>query len=484
MSFKGNISPTGRDFFFNPAGNNAFKGSSVEISVEDPTTAIARVNALSPPPGPSDPASINASVTGLYATGVVIPEFTTCNSGSASILTSDAVNVECGDRQTVLWGSLLNFSNNGICCLIDGKVRTRAVVNSAIPLGDNGVGFRVDGDCDEVFVQLIQGVIGGDGGIMFHHTATSPTPIEYTVELVKFTNTNQTLIEYNPPNVTDQVIMNISSAQEAPVLPTTSSGSMCIHALSGTLVVDAEVLQAETLLDVEDGARLGLDAQVGFGDAFVRDNGFADLKSIGFMNGNIVVEPLGVLNCDILNHIGTVLPSDPGAGPIDGIIDNKRYGKRRVLDVVVLSGADTTIQNPTGIGAPLKITFGAAQANPEVSVNALGDISIDVTNEYFFRFEYQPGRNNNGGVAEIYFRVLVDGVQTGESIKASLNVLNDDFPVVVSTPPLDLISGQVVTAEMVRSITGSNDGSLFPNAPVQAGWTDAPSALVTVTRRT
>ena len=237
MTLKINIDPTGRDFFFNPAGNNEFSGLSVENAVADPTQAIILVGGVSPPPGTSDPASINASVSGTYVTGVVVPQFVTCKSSSASILTFDAIAVQALGRHEVEWGSLLNFTNNGICFKIDGVTRVAAEVNACAPLGEDGIGFSVSGVCDEVFIQLRLGSIEGERGIMFDHTANSKTPIQYDVENIEFNADDQTAIRYNDPVTTTAAVFNISDVQTrngGAVAP----GSIFAHIIAGIAVAD------------------------------------------------------------------------------------------------------------------------------------------------------------------------------------------------------------------------------------------------------
>ncbi len=506
---------TGRDHFYTTAGKNARAGLSREVPVADPTTAIDRVNALTIPPSSSNPASINASVTGTYFAGVTIPDFVTCNSASASIIIIGGTNVECGNRQSVDWGALVNLGDGGVCTKIVGRSRV-AVENNAMVVGTDGnivnlrdarisptqlasvgnVGFLVDGSCSEVFCSVVSAVIGGEGAKLIKHTATSPNPVEYIVGNVEFFAENQIFIDFDPPNATDQAIVNASSIQPS-VDAISTAGSIAYRARNGRLIADDEVVSAETILLADANSRAALDLIVAFGNLLISDTAQADFSS-EILVGDIAVSDTAILTTTLLNHVGdisvasgaklsaTILghagkvsPSAPGAGPISALIDNRRYGDRRVLDEILLIASDTTQQDPTTTDTPLQVTFGPSQRH----LSADGTITIREKNQYFFRFELQLGRDVAGGVAFIYFRVLVDGVQEGESTFWKLDGPNDDVEVTIITDALELDGDQEVTLEMIRDSTGMDDGSLMVNTPVLGDWTPSRSAIVRMWRR-
>lgn len=349
MTFKTNITPTGRDFFFNPAGNNVFDGLGLETAVEDPNQAIDLVNALSPPVGLADRASINASVTGVYTSAVVLPDFTTVNCEAASIITSDLINITSGSSQESRWGSLLNFSGDCTLYKIDGQDRVRAIVSS-MAFGTFGtgdcVGFDVSGTCTDIFIQLTNGALQGADNTLIKHTATTNTPVDYNIDTAVFRNIDQTLIEYNPPAEADQASLNITSAQ--PEAAFTTTGSMLFKVMSGRLIVKAEVLQAETICVVEDGARFSLDSQIVFGDILIEDGGVAVMKSIGILIGDITVDAGGVLGINVISHVGSVTNN----GTINGIINGVRYGNWIVdIEDTITTETDTEfVPQPDGSG--------------------------------------------------------------------------------------------------------------------------------------
>ena len=360
MSYKSDIDPTGRDFFFNPAGSNILSGLTVENSVADPNQAITLVSAVSPEPGPADPASINASVSGTYNNGVVIPAFVTCKSSSASILTSDAVNVECLGRHVVEWGSLVNSSDGGICVKIDGRKRVACEINAVVPLGAGGVGFSVSGVCDEVFIQNRLGDITGSNAIMFDHTAEGITPIQYDIQSINFISTNQTVIRYNDTTSTTETVFNLATAQRKIGGPFALNGTVIVDGIAGVLAVNANVLAAEYIAIIKDGTVLSLSAQVIAGKTKIETGGVAVYDTVGVIFGSLEtigtgslqvrstnifgnatnngemsikadavigdITNIGDMFVNIANHVGTLINN----GTLNGIINGVRFGNWRV----------------------------------------------------------------------------------------------------------------------------------------------------------
>lgn len=428
MGFRNNDPTTFRDFFFTPAGRNARTGLSRATAVADPNQAITNTSALIPPPGPSDPASINAAVSGTYDTGVIIPEFVTCKSSSASIITTDAINVQALGRHEVEWGSLLNLSNGGICFEIDGKTRVAAEVNACVPVGEDGIGFNVTGVCDEIFVQLRLGDIQGERGVMFNHTANSPTPIQYMAENITFNDDDQTAILYNDPVGTTATVFNISDIQTRNG-GTVAPGSTAAHIIAGIAVVDSDVLNAETIALVEDGGILTLSAQNIFGDTLIEDGGIAIYPSMALCVGDLETDGTGSLQTRITNivgdaindgsmsilsdqldgqitntgdmfvvigdYTGTIPPDDGG---VDGVLNGKRLGNWNL--------------NPAHYGE-----YFESEGVSSTSSTAYQD-KIDETTPALpagrYRVEWSAEVTNNSGDKPCEFTALVDGTMINE----------------------------------------------------------------------
>ena len=86
-----------------------------------------------------------------------------------------------------------------------------------------------------------------------------------------------------------------------------------------------------------------------------------------------------------------------------------------------------------------------------------------------------------GAFALVFFRVLIDGVQFGDSRSSKLDNPNGALPIQLSSP-LDLTVGQVLTVEFWRDSSGFDAGSLLSENPVLAGTNNSPSASIMMTR--
>lgn len=157
---------------------------------------------------------------------------------------------------------------------------------------------------------------------------------------------------------------------------------------------------------------------------------------------------------------------------------NKKHVEERVL-----LGESFIIQSPTGLDAPLQLEFGPAQFGPSdpVQIDALGNVRINQTDQYNISIDLQYGRIGAGSFSLLFFRVLIDGVQTGRSHSAKIDNTNSNLPVEFSIPS-KMISGQILTVEIWRDSSGFNAGSLFPEVPTLAGANATPSAVIRMTR--
>jgi len=371
MGHKSNVPLTSRDFYFSPVGRSVDSGLSDENPVSTPTEAAALINALSPAPSGSNPASLTASVTGTYSNSVVVPQYATCNSRFASIVSIDPVLVDLLGRHSAEWGSLLSLSENATVVHISATQRVSIEVNALVTTGDNSVGIDVNGICDEIFIKVKLADLGGDGSVLVDHTASSATPIEYEFQGVRFMDENQTIIKYDDPVATTQTVFKIASGQAASAA-TSTTGALFIDLIAGNIVVRAEVISAETVARVASGGILSLDCIGLFGDTLILDGGIAIYKSIGVLFGDMEVQGSGTLQITATNVVGNVVTSGTSSlslkadqvvgditigagttayliignlvgtltnnGTINGIIDGVRYGNWvPYMDTVTLS---------------------------------------------------------------------------------------------------------------------------------------------------
>jgi len=516
MSFKANIPPTARDFYFSPVGRTVDSGLSTESPVSTPKEAVALINALVPPLSASNPASLTASVTGTYTEGIIVPRFTTCNSRFAAIVSIDPILVSLLGRHSAEWGALLSLSENATVVHISATQRVSIEVNALVTTGDNSVGIDVNGICDEIFIRVKLADLGGDGSVLVDHTASSATPIDYEFQGVRFMDENQTIIKYNDPIATTQTVFKIASGQAASVA-TSTVGSLFIDLIAGNIVVNAEVISAETVVRVGSGAILSLDCLALFGNTIILDGGIAIYKSIGVLFGDIEVQGSGTLQITATNVVGNIVTSGASSlslkadqvvgditigagttayfiigelvgtltnnGTINGIIGGVRYGnwRNRRQYETILSADSLVSQNPVSLDTPIQVSFGGAQVTGVVDIDAAGNVSVIESGQYEFSFTFQYGRAGSGGISWLFFRILKNGTQIGTSPFVKLENLNADFPAEFNNT-LDLVNTDIITVELVRDSRGNNSGGLVTEDPILVDWNESPSASLVVKR--
>jgi len=330
MGHSTNIIKTGRDVYFNPQGSSDADGTSIENSVDSPTTAITRVNALSPIPSGNAPASINAAETGTFFVGVTTPDSTSIKCAFASILTTGAFAITSGRGQTNQWGSLLGLGNSSEVFIINAQDRVAALVNAMVvgddTLGANGstdnIGFKVSGACDDIFVENRQMELRGDAAIGIEHTATSETPVRYQVDSVEFFNRDQIFFHMNSTDANEDTSLILTKIQEASDATKSVTNSCVTQVDKGILAVTAHTLVADSIAIIGAEGQYSLDAHVCDGDILVETGGQALIRDVGLWIGDITVEAGAVLGVIIQVHIGTVTNN----GTINGIIDGECYG--------------------------------------------------------------------------------------------------------------------------------------------------------------
>jgi len=302
MGFRSGQPVSGRIFIFSEsAGNNALSGTSDENPLADPYTARDKVNALDPPVTSADRATIEGA--GTFSNYLMLPRFTAVMTSAASIISfADLINIESGGDQSIEIGSLLNFVANGICFKSDAKTRVSGTVNAMVVNGDDGIGFQVSGASDDSFFELTQGELRGERTTMIEHTATSPSPIHYRLNLVEMFNIDQMLIDYDPIPGSSQTVIELTTASEG--LGGTTLGCVLFRVRSGILVVKSEVLSCDGIADVFGGAILTLSAQVINGDTIVQDGGICVYKSSSLLQGDLETIGSGTLQVDSANITG------------------------------------------------------------------------------------------------------------------------------------------------------------------------------------
>lgn len=165
-------------------------------------------------------------------------------------------------------------------------------------------------------------------------------------------------------------------------------------------------------------------------------------------------------------------PSDPSLINIERLLDAE-------------SIAPSQEPSGTGVANAAQVEFGPPVNTPldPVSIDASGALFINESGTYRIKVALQFGRTGGAGTSELLFRVLLNGVQAGRSIHASVQNSN-----VTSYFENDtwifLPAGTTLTFEVMRDASGNNSGGIYSFTPsVEAGsWSFSPSSVIRVER--
>jgi len=153
----------------------------------------------------------------------------------------------------------------------------------------------------------------------------------------------------------------------------------------------------------------------------------------------------------------------------------------------VIRVTDTTQQTPgTGVHT---VAFGSAAVNTSsdpISMAANNEFDVHQSGHYHFRFSPYFGRTASSGVAELYFRFVVDptGVgdayaQVGQSVEVKLDSANAALAYQAELVA-DLTLGWKFRVEL--QVAGQSDAGLLTNTAVPNGWNDVASADLIISR--
>jgi hypothetical protein len=150
----------------------------------------------------------------------------------------------------------------------------------------------------------------------------------------------------------------------------------------------------------------------------------------------------------------------------------------------LISMTNTSNQVPTGLDAPLQITFGAGVAggpSDPIEVKTDGSVIFHTGGSYRINFLVQYGRSGGAGVSHLFLRQMINGVQVGTSAHIRLDdsdvILSDSFEIISVFP-----AGVTLTTELLRDSAGNNSGELVAATPTPAGWNIASSVSLEIGR--
>tara|TARA_R110002167_G_scaffold104166_1_gene268678 strand:- start:2945 stop:3628 length:684 start_codon:yes stop_codon:yes gene_type:complete len=154
-------------------------------------------------------------------------------------------------------------------------------------------------------------------------------------------------------------------------------------------------------------------------------------------------------------------------------------------------GSFVDLTTQTGVlDVPDTVSFGAGGVtdNSEISVSAVGEITVNMTGYYSIKQRFRSGRTGGSGTSLLFFwaEASINGGVTwlplGNSVDVPLGTANDTV-VFFDLSNIQLDSGSMLRNRFARSSTGDDSGDLRSASPSAAltalGVADAPSAQVT-----
>ena len=182
------------------------------------------------------------------------------------------------------------------------------------------------------------------------------------------------------------------------------------------------------------------------------------------------------------NTTGQITPEDLRE-VITQTADSMMYAAAGVKEVEVLRAASTVTQEPTAVGTPLQLTFGAAQgsASDPVMMSAAGLVTFNQAGSYAARIKLQNGRTGASGTSILLSRLLLNGAQLGNTAAVKMTQTDATTPT-DSRVVLNVTAGQTFAVQIMRDSAGSNFGGVYPHTAAVAAWGTAPSALLVISR--
>lgn len=439
-----------RTFFCAPTGKNTFDAKTSQRPGQGMQNTIDKTLLLEPELGVQDTAQVICPDGGIFTEGFVAYDFVQINAENSNFVLDAPVGITVGSFQLIRTSGVSNSRPGGITWLIDGKSQNGIRTLFTGSFGAGSTAAKITGNCQGIFYVSDQIQVGGVGSIGIDITADSTDVIEVQSSVILLQANDQVAVNYNPPSATTRCTLRLSAIEKADGV----TGTTGIVAQNGILIIIQQgILDASVSIHVKDGGIVRLSADNVLGDVTV-DEGGTIIASVGIFSGNVV-------------NNGLIIPDD----------------QRKTL----LLGSSFSLQPPLpdtlALDIPHQIEFGGAQngATDPVELAVDGSITINQTGQYFVSLLLQYGRTGAGQASWLFFRVLIDGAQFGNSIFAKLDNENSDVPVQF-TGVLDVVKGNVVTVEFLRDSQGINSGSLMSESPTLGSFNPAPSASIRFSR--
>lgn len=164
----------------------------------------------------------------------------------------------------------------------------------------------------------------------------------------------------------------------------------------------------------------------------------------------------------------------------DGSVDSNTYLTSSSINFTqVLNGFSTVSQHPTLLNTPFIVSFGGAQANAYVSLDAGGKVTFLQAGSYVINgYGSVERQGSSGGTAIFLFRGILNGTQVTTTKAFHIATTNEATPYEV-TIPFEANDGDVFWFEVMRDSSGVNDGGLYPHTNL-GGWSNVPSTQIQI----
>lgn len=150
---------------------------------------------------------------------------------------------------------------------------------------------------------------------------------------------------------------------------------------------------------------------------------------------------------------------------------------------VLASSSSVATQAPSAVNTPIQVEFGVAVSSASVSLSSAGLLTFNLAGQYQVTTFYRFGRTSSSGVAILFSRALINGVQTLNSNSIMMDNANTITPFAV-TLNITATAGMTMAHQIYRDSVGTNAGGLISQNPSLAGWNISPTATIVVDKFT
>lgn len=164
----------------------------------------------------------------------------------------------------------------------------------------------------------------------------------------------------------------------------------------------------------------------------------------------------------------------------DGSVDTNTYlTASNIQFIQVLNGISTVSQAPSALDTPINVTFGPAQTNAVIALDAGGNVKFLQSGAYFINaYGNVERQGSSGGTAVLLFRARLNGTQISTVKGFHLDTPNLPDPYEVSIP-FQAEAGDILDFQIMRDSSGVNAGGLYPHTNL-GGWSNVPSTQIQI----